>query len=63
MFSTARKSLAGAGGLRALALRRSAIAGAARNTTTLSAGSPSPTAAPHGQPPGGGAQGTVKSVP
>jgi hypothetical protein len=63
MLSTERKSLAGAGDLRALALRRSAIAGAATNTTTASPGAPSPTAAPQDQPPGGGAQGAVKRKP
>jgi hypothetical protein len=63
MLSTARKSLAGAGGLRALALRRSAIAGAATNTTTTRRGTPSPTAAAQDQPPRGGAQGAVKPEP
>jgi hypothetical protein len=63
MLSTAHKSLAGAGGLRALALGRSALAGAARNTTKTSPGSPSPTAAPQRRTPGGEAQGTVKSQP
>jgi hypothetical protein len=63
MLSTAHKSLVGAGGLRALALRRSAIAGATTKTKTTSPGSPSPTAAPQGQPPGGGAQDEVKPQP
>jgi hypothetical protein len=61
MFSTARKSLAGAGGLRALALGRSATAGAATKTTPASPASPSPTAAPQARE--GGSQGTVKSQP